>query len=214
MNRQERSSDQQLLKAWARVCAFAWTQKETNVLIELRRDPKTTIEKISKREYGADETTANRAQDIINTSTTANQSYSGFLPIPSPEGVGVEVLGKLSEGVLKDLLAAGITGTLRFDDQPELWAKVFYAAWQDGNLLQDIRQDPLANLLRVEGLSLEALEALQNSTYGILPIPDLPSALSEALSDNTIDQLESIEQLESIGVEMENATGIFPLTAC
>ena len=110
-------------------------------------------------------------------------------------------LDRLSEENLRDLLRSGITGTLRFDDKAELWVKVFHAAWKDQELLKAIRQDPLTNLPKVNGLNLEEL---QKSKYGILPMPDLSSGLSDA----------TIEQLESIGFEMENLGGIFPLTGC
>ena len=194
--------DQQLLKAWSRICAFAWiqTRNGSNVLQNLRQDPKNAITEIAKGtqgKYNADSDTANRAQVIIDFSQDPEATYSGYLPIPQ----AVEGLGELSEENLSVLLQAGITGTLRFDDQPQQWAKVFHAAWQDPELLNAIRKDPLTNLPKVNGLNLQQL---QNSKYGILPMPDMVSGLSEA----------TIEQIESIGFETDNLAGIFPLAGC
>ena len=196
------ATDRQLLKAWSRICAFAWiqTRNGSNVLQNLRQDPKNALAEIAKGsegKYNADSDTANRAQVIIDFSQDPEATYSGYLPIPQAMGG----LGELSEENLRVLLQAGITGTLRFDDQAQLWAKVFHAAWQDPQLLNAIRQDPLANLPKVNGLNLEEL---QNSKYGILPMADLSSGLSEL----------TIEQLENIGIETDNIAGIIPLASC
>ena len=189
-------TDPRLLKAWSRICAFAWKQKEAGVLQKLRQDPKNTIIEIANKAYHADQDTVTKAQEIIEISSDPGATYSGYLPIPQPVGG----LDRLSEENLKILFQAGITGTLRFDDKAELWAKVFYAAWQDLDLLNAIREDPVKNLPRVDGLNFEEL---QNSKYGILPIPDLPIGLSDT----------SIEQLTSVGFDLDNLGGIIPL-AC
>lgn len=196
-------SDPQLLRAWSRNCGFIWTQTRSgsNVLQKLRQDPKNTIMEIARGtegEYNADPETANSAQIIIDFSSEDSEAtYSGYLPIP--EAVGE--LNGVSEENLRILFRNGITGVLRFDDKAELWAKVFHAAWQDPELLNGIRKDPLANLPKVEGLNLEEL---QNSKYGILPVPDMPSAMSD----------DTIEKIASIGFEMDNLGGIIPLASC
>ena len=192
------ATDRQLLKAWSRVCAFAWTQTTngSNVLQNLRQDPKNTVTELAKGthgKYNADSDTANRAQVIIDFSQDPEATYSGYLPIPQAMGG----LGELSEENLRVLLQAGITGTMRFDDQPQEWAKVFHAAWKDPELLNAIRKDPLTNLPRVNGLNLQEL---QKSKYGILPFPDLSSGLSEV----------TVEQLENINFESHHAGGIVP----
>ena len=192
-------ADRQLLQAWARICSFAWVQERNGcqVLENLRQDPKNTIIKIRNREYNTDSQTAEQAGVIVDFSDkNPDAPYSGYLPIPSAVGG----LDKLSEKDLSILFQAGITGVLRFDDKAEQWAKIFQAAWEDAGLLKAIRQDPLANLPRVGGLNLEEL---QNSKYGILPIPDMPSSMSD----------DTIEKLENIAFNLDNLAGIIPL-AC
>ena len=50
------ASDPQILKAWSRVCAFAWVQTRNgyDVLKSLREDPKKTIIEINDGKYDAD----------------------------------------------------------------------------------------------------------------------------------------------------------------
>ena len=89
------------VKAWTRVCAFAWVQPE--VLKDLRKDPKGTIEEIAKGKNGkhqADSATAGQAKTIIQLSENPTERYSGYLPIAYTFG-GLE---KLSPSELKELL--------------------------------------------------------------------------------------------------------------
>ncbi len=184
-----RSIEQNL---WARICAFAW--KNPEVLNELRKDPKTTIQEIAKGEngkYKADSTTARQADMIRSqTETDATEPYEGYLPIPYAVG-GLE---KLSPEELKALLENGLTGVFRFDDRSDLWAEALHQAWNNPELLIKIRKDPLGNLPQAD--------ELKDSQYGIFPMPDLPEDLKTL----------SIEQLESTGA-MTNVNGILPL-AC
>ncbi len=176
--------------SWSRVCAFAW--KKPEVLNDLRKDPKGTIEEIAKGEngkYKADPTTAGYANIISRQAQTdATEPYRGYLPIPYAVG-GLE---KLSPEELKGLLENGLTGVFRFDERSDLWAEALHQAWNNPELLIKIRKDPLGNLPQANELN--------NSQYGIFPMPDLPEDLKTL----------TIEQLESTGA-MTNVNGILPL---
>ena len=177
---------------WSRVFAFAWKHQE--VLTDLRKDPKGTIEEIAKGEngkYKADAKTAVQAGTIQSQSQNPIPNYSGYLPIPDTFA-GLE---KLSAEELKEFLLRGLTGVLRFDDQAELWADALHQAWTDQNLLIEIRKDPLGKLPHAN--------QLQNTTYGIFPLPDRPKGL---------DKLE-IDELEDFLSDQDDAlhlAGIFP----
>lgn len=175
-------------KAWARVCAFAWIREE--VLKDLRKDPRGTIEKIARGENGADDETIQAATTIVNLSRNPNDRYDGYLPIPDPVGG----LDRLDKEELKALLQNGITGGFRFDEKAELWADALSQAWKDNNLLKEIRKDPG---------KLPNADKLQESTYGIFPMPGLPRGLDDL----------KIEQLEDFLSDEDNARnlgGIFP----
>ena len=186
-------------KGWARICAFAWhsESKQENVLQKLRQNPKETIIQIASGEYDADALTASFAQAIADMAEEGMAPYSGYLPIPEPS---IEQLKEYKVDEMAIMFSAGITGLMKFNQQPKLWAKVFLAAWNDNDLLIKIRQDPLQNLSNLLGSDFQQL---QNSKYGILPLPDLPSDLSDL----------SLEQIHSIGDQWNNPMGIFPI-AC
>ena len=184
-------------KGWARICAFAWhsESKQENVLQKLRKNPKETIIQIASGEYDADALTASFAQAIADMAEEGMAPYSGYLPIPEAP---IEQLKGFDVDEIAIMLSAGITGIMKFDQQPKLWAKVFLAAWNDNDLLIKIRQDPVTYLPTVPGLNFQKLE---NSKYGILPIPDLPSHLLNL----------NIEQLQGAGEQWEHQMGIFPI---
>ncbi len=183
--------------AWSRVLAFVWLNEK--VLDELRKDPKETITQLAKGQDGkykniVDTETANQAKTIQDqTENDPTEPYRGYLPIPDPP---LEEWKQLSSKDLAELLRGGITGILKFDDQPNLWADELLAAWNDPEKLIKIRQDPLGsgNLIHKE--------ELLKSKYKILPVPDRPRG---------IDQL-NVGQLESfLGDEdnMSHLGGIF-----
>lgn len=165
--------------AWSRVCAFAWKHKE-EVLNDLRKDPKGTIEEIAKGQngkYKADSDTAVQANTIIELSKTQTEKYSGYLPIPNPFGG----LDKLDQQQMEELLLGGLTGAFKFDKEAKLWADALLQAWKDEELLQKIRRDPLGHLPHAN--------ELKDSEYGIFPVPDLPSVVAQNLEKLNIEQL-------------------------
>lgn len=179
-------------KAWARVCAFAWVK--TEVLQDLRKDPKGTIEEIAKGEdgkYKADSATAEQANTIIQLSEEATERYSGYLPIPFTFG-GLE---KRSSEELKELLLGGITGAFRFDEEADLWADVLHQAWNDDNLLKEIRKDPLGKLPRAN--------ELKDKEYGIFPMPEKPRGLEKL-------EIEELENFLSDEDNVPHLGGIMP----
>ena len=179
------------VKAWARVCAFAWVQPE--VLKDLRKDPKGTIEEIAKGKngkYQADLATAGQAKTIIQLSENPTERYSGYLPIAYPFG-GLE---KSSPEELKELLQGGITGAFRFDESAELWADALHQAWTNEELLKEIRKEPG---------KLPHANELKDKKYGIFPMPARP----RGLDDLKIEQLENFLSDED---NIPNLGGIFP----
>lgn len=178
---------------WSQILAYAWTQadnSQNSVLDDLRKDPKKTIIKLAEgsSEYpNVDENTQSAAERIQEQAETSpGESYSGYLPIPD----ALESLANLEAENLEVLLTNGITGILQFNEQADLWAKELLRAWQNQEILSNIRQDPLNNLLHGDEL------------LKIFPLPDRPRGL---------DKL-TIEDLASFFDDEDNArhlSGIF-----
>ena len=198
---------------WARIWALAWLESDkANLLEDIRKDPKSTITQLkegTKGEYKElleslnDTERVNQiiqAADEIIRNAGSLEEYTGFLPIPS------NPFGKfdLKEDDIKNLLRSGLEGILRFDDQADVWAEVLFAAWgdQDSNLLKDIRQDPEKGLKSI--LGEQQVKELQESKYGILPLPDKPDGLDKDIEKLT-DFLGDEDNADHIG-------GIFALT--
>ncbi|MBE9224889.1 hypothetical protein IQ264_05340 [Phormidium sp. LEGE 05292] len=172
------------IQAWSRVCAFAWKhqekEKKEGVLTDLRKDPKGTIEEIAKGQngkYKADSETEAQASTIIKLSKNQTERYSGYLPIPNPFGG----LAELDPQKVEELLLGGLTGAFKFDEEAKLWADALHQAWNNKELLENIRRDPLGNLPHAD--------ELKNSEYGIFPLPALPSVVYQNLENLDIEQL-------------------------
>ena len=187
---------------WSRVIAFAWTYNE--VLNDLRKDPKETIIELAKGKDSTkyqnvdDDNTAFAAGRIqIDAEDNPEEAYSGYLPLPNPL-VGLECL---DQSQLAALLRAGIDGILKFEAKADLWAEVLFKAWKDPKgLLVGIRKDPLQYLRKA--ITVKNTQALQQSEYGILPIPNRPKSLEKF----------KIEDLREFLIDqdiMENLGGIF-----
>lgn len=182
---------------WALIIAFAWTHSE--VLNDLRKDPKSTIKELTKGESSKYPRVGNEiANEIANAAKNIEaqaeesplEDYSGYLPIPqAPEG-----LENLETEVLKNLIGAGgLTGTLQCDRHPEEWAKIFEFAWSHQDNLKNIRQDPLTFLPQKER------DKLLQTKYGILPLSDRPRGLNQLEIRDLESFLDDRDNMENIG---------------
>ncbi len=158
---------------WSQLQAYAWSQTSNlEVLNGLRKDPKGSIlalaEGTSPKFPNIDSGTKQAAINIkTQAEVSPGENYSGFLPIPSPTGG----LANLDLKDLTALIRNGLTGILRFDQKAELWADIFHQAWNDGELLRNIRKDPLQYLPHKDKLLADE--------YGIFPLTDLPKGLEQ-----------------------------------
>lgn len=179
---------------WAQLFAFAWLHSGS-VLQELRKDPKKAIIELANGTIPSDPDTQGAAKIIQNLAdNTPMETYSGYLPIPR---CPLEDRSKLSEKDLQDLLQVGLDGVLKFNVKGDLWAKVLLAAWNDDNTLKAIRQDPLEGLKRV--LTEAEVKELQDSTYGILPLPDRANGLGNLKMEELVDFLGDEQNAEHLG---------------
>lgn len=162
---------------WSQILACAWNPNNSEILNDLRKDPKGTIVELAKETGGkyqqVDDATKTAAKNIkVQAETSPGEGYSGYLPIPQPTG-GVE---KLDLKDLEALIRNGLTGILQFDRHADIWAKEFYAAWRDRTLLDNIRQDPLQYL--------QYKDELLKDKYGVFPLPDRPRGLDKLTIDD------------------------------
>ena len=190
----DKNGSPELLKSWALVCACAWINP-TEVLKPLRKDPKTTIDQMAEGQLGAPENVQIAAQKIQATAINPTVEYSGYLPIPGPEGDGLQNLQK--EEITK-LIGRGIMGIMNFNLTASVWSEIFYDTWHNRDNLIAIRKDPHAGLRKV--LSADQFNELRDSLYGILPIPDLPTSLEGLDLDPLADLYE----------QWDYPMGIFP----
>lgn len=179
---------------WSQILAYAWTQTENSqVLTGLRTDPKGTIIEFAK-ESGkypdVDDDTKEAAKSIQEQAEQSpGEGYSGYLPIPDAPGK----LAELSPQELEVLIRNGITGILQFKSKAEVWADVLHLVWNDSDLLNKVRQDPLTHLPRKD-------ELLQDK-YGIFPLPDRPRGLDRLTIDdlgNFFDDEDNVPHLSGI----------------
>jgi hypothetical protein len=177
---------------WGKILAYAWSQpsqgvQPPQVLDDLRKDPKATVQEIAKGANSRYQTVVQDAQEaaqhiIDQVADFPGESYIGYVPVPEPTG-GLETL---TEEQLEELISNGLTGLLQFDAQPKEWAKILGALWKDGSLasLKNFQQNPL-EFLRA---SFPAeLETLLQSEYGIFPLPNRPRGL-EAMEIENLDR--------------------------
>jgi len=181
---------------WSRVLAFAWLNSD--VLIDLRKDPKNTIIKLAgetnSHYQNVDRGTEDAAKNIIvQTEQDGSEAYRGYLPIPDPLK-GLENLDleddKLEE-LLEELLLKGITGILKFDKKANLWKEELKAAWTSQEKLIQIRKDPL-NILKYA-------KELSEDEFGIFPLPDLPSGLENLKIEELQNFLGDEDNMEHLG---------------
>lgn len=191
--------------AWAKIWALAWLDTpENNLLEDLRRDPKSTIEELKKGANGKYQKLLNAidgssditaaAQRIIEKADD-REPYAGFLPIPFNPFLAVE----LKQENIENLLEAGLEGILKFDDKAEIWAKVLFKAWEDEEKFLEIRKDPVKGLQGI--LTEEEFRELQDSTYGLLPLPGRPKGFDPtnlALLGEFLDDQENADHIGGI----------------
>ena len=208
--------------AWAQIWALAWLDSDkANLLEDIRKDPKSTITQLKEGTNGKYKELLNAtnsvddiiaAADVIIRQAGSLEEYTGFLPIPSNPFVEVkdelkkeDIVNLLGKENIVNLLRSGLEGILKFDDQAELWAEVLLEAWKCPEKLRAIRRDPVEG---IKAIGQDKLEMLQNSTYGLLPLPGRP----DGLLDKDIEKLEKLKQFLGDGDNADHIGGIFAVT--
>ncbi|MEM8807048.1 MAG: hypothetical protein AAGF01_13570 [Cyanobacteria bacterium P01_G01_bin.38] len=194
---------------WAQIFAFAWLESNQDFSKELRRDPKETIIELAKGTSGKykplldslESDTADLVVDAANeikkkTDDTPLAAYSGYLPIPNSP-FREELLKELNEGDLEKLLDRGIEGILQFQEKKELWAEILLRVWRNSDELKKIRQEPLEGLSSL--LGEQQARELQDSEYGIIPLPNRPRGLGTLTIEDLADFLGDQDNADHLG---------------